>query len=709
MLFEEIPYIKPNEAFDKTFKGCIAYKKVFAIDEVKKAKIKYCTLGFGKCILNGVDISESKMISPISNFYKTLWFLETDITQYLQPGQNEIIFILNGGYFNEAVDTVWKLNEQPFRDYQQLKAIIEFEDGKTICTDNSWEYTKRTPFIFSQTRCGEYFDSRINYSEWQKVATDRKLKLGKLRKYSCEPIIEKEEIFANKIIKLQNNCYVFDFGVNFAGYLKIEKNLALNQEFTIQYAENLDGEDILTKCACEHYFDSVIQTDKLIGNGEFIKWTPSFNYHGFRYVKISSNMPYDIDGISAVRIIQDIPMNFKFNCSDKFLVTLIDMYVNSIYSNTFNMLTDCPTREKLGWFNDAFGSAESLAYLFDVRGFYKKYLQDILDAVDEEGNFPCMLPACEWGYKTWNGFPMSAIVFEIPYQYYKVYGDNTLLKKAFKYFNKIIDFEFRRVNEKGLLFRGLYDWVGQFENMFEPPTPSELTDSAIFSYCLDICKQTAEMLNEDVNKYSVLNNLIKMRIIENYLDDEGKCVVNAQTALSIMIHFGLYKDIKPLKQQLKELIEKKQFHHDCGTIGLKYLYSALSKCGLNDYAYKIITANGFPSYRDWVQAGETSLCETWCMDSSQNHHMFSTFTKFYIETLMGIQISEVGFSKIEFNPYFPENLTYLSYELKTIKGTIFCKWERVDGKINLTLNKPKGIEFLPLINNELVNCVIEEY
>ena len=709
MLFEQMPYIKANEPFDRGFKGCIAYKKVFDINELKKAKIKFNILGFGKCVLNGIDIFPSKMISPLSNFYKTLWYLEIDISKYLQVGKNEIMFILNGGYFNEAVDTVWKLNEQPFRDYQQLKAIIEFEDGESISTDDSWEYTKNTPFVFSQTRCGEYYDSRLGYSAWNNVAVEEKLNLGKLRKFNCEPIVEKEEINVKNSWKLHDSCFVLDFGVNFAGYIRVEKQLELNQELVIEYAENLSGQDILNKCACEHYFDAVIQTDKLIGNGELIKWSPTFNYHGFRYVKIASNQPFDITGITAIRLVQDISLNFKFNCSDEFLNKLIEMYVNSIYSNTFNMITDCPTREKLGWFNDAFGSAECLTYLFDVRKFYKKYLQDILDAVDEEGNFPCMLPVCEWGRNTWNGFPMSAILFEIPYQYYKVYGDSSLLKKAFKYFNKVIDFELSRVNQNGLLFRGLYDWVGPYENIFAPPTPSELTTSAIFIYCLEICKETAEILNENSNKYSVLSDLIKLRIMDIYLDKEERCVINAQTAVAIMIHFGLYNDILPLKKQLKGLIEDKQFHHDCGTIGLKYLYSALSKCDLNDYAYKIITASGFPSYRDWVDAGETSLCENWWMTSSQNHHMFSTFIKFYIESLMGIKITESGFSKIEFNPFFPENLNYLSYELKTTNGIIYVNWNRENDKINLTVKKPKEIKFFTSLNKDLINYMIEEY
>ena len=700
-------YIKPNEPFDASYKGCIAYRKNFYVTDVKRASLIFNSLGFAKCFLNGTEVNIGKFVSPVSDYNKTLWYSRISVSDYLRVGENELLFILSGGYYNEAVKTVWKLNEQPFRDYQKLYAEIVIDGKKILTTDGTWQYTKNTPYIFSQLRCGEYYDARIEYSGWQPVVAEQKPVSLKMRRLNVEPVIEREKIFPVEVSKTDNNAFVFDFGRNIAGYLEFEGFLDAGQELVAEYAENLMDNDILNKCKCEFYFDAVIQTDRLIGNGKRIKWSPSFNYHGFRYVKVSSQRQFETGGIKAVRIMQTFATDYSFECSDAFLNSLSKMYKNSVRSNAFYMLTDCPTREKLGWFNDAFGSAECIAYFFNIKKFYKKYFQDVIDAVSENGDFPCMMPVCEWGAKTWNGMPMSAVVFDIPYQFYKVYGDSSLLKKGYKYFRKIIDFELTRVNENGLLYRGLYDWAGPYKDIFAPPTPSELTDSAIFFYCINISEITAEILckEKDRKKYADLSATFKTRIKNRYLDSRGICTVNSQTAVAVMIRFGLYDDLKPLKTQLKTLVEKNGFHHDCGTIGLKYLYSALAICDLDSYAYRILTADGFPSYRDWYNAGETSLCESWELDSSQNHHMFSTFMKFYLERLMGIRNVGVAFDKVEIDPFFPSDMTYMKCRLKTVKGTIFIRWQKTDEKIKMIIKKPKSIEIVKTADNAEVTVM----
>ena len=62
----------------------------------------------------------------------------------------------------------------------------------------------------------------------------------------------------------------------------------------------------------------------------------------------------------------------------------------------------------------------------------------------------------------------------------------------------------------------------------------------------------------------------------------GICSINKQTAVAMLIYFDIYDDFEALKMQLKELVEKQNFHHDCGMVGLRYLYRALSKCGLQE-------------------------------------------------------------------------------------------------------------------------------
>jgi alpha-L-rhamnosidase len=164
----------------------------------------------------------------------------------------------------------------------------------------------------------------------------------------------------------------------------------------------------------------------------------------------------------------------------------------------------------------------------------------------------------------------------------------------------------------------------------------------------------------------------------------------------MMIYFGLYDDIAPLASQLKRLVEEKDFHHECGMVGLRYLYIALNKAGLQEYAFKIINANGFPSYRAWVDDGATTLYEYWDSTTSKNHHMYSDFMSWMIKTILGIspELSAPGFGRVHLSPYFFDGLQFAEGYSDTVNGKIEVRWERKAGSVELTVNVPRGMEVI---------------
>ena len=132
----------------------------------------------------------------------------------------------------------------------------------------------------------------------------------------------------------------------------------------------------------------------------------------------------------------------------------------------------------------------------------------------------------------------------------------------------------------------------------------------------------------------------------------------------MMIYFDLYDDVAPLASQLARLVEEKDFHHECGMVGLRYLYLALNKAGLAEYAYKILNAKGFPSYRAWVEDGATALYEYWDATTSKNHHMYSDFMSWIIKTVLGIApcADAPGFKRVNVSPFFFEDLDFATNE-----------------------------------------------
>ena len=181
---------------------------------------------------------------------------------------------------------------------------------------------------------------------------------------------------------------------------------------------------------------------------------------------------------------------------------------------------------------------------------------------------------------------------------------------------------------------------------------------------------------------------------ERYLASDGTCTIDKQTAVAMMIYFDLYDDITPLATQLARLVEEKDFHHECGMVGLRYLYIALNKAGLTEYAYKIINAKGFPSYRAWVEDGATTLYEYWDGTTSKNHHMYSDFMSWMIKTVLGIApcLSAPGFARVDITPFFFEDLDFAEGYCDTVRGRVSVRWEREEEKIRLTVRAAKDMD-----------------
>ena len=65
----------------------------------------------------------------------------------------------------------------------------------------------------------------------------------------------------------------------------------------------------------------------------------------------------------------------------------------------------------------------------------------------------------------------------------------------------------------------------------------------------------------------------------------GRCTVESQCAISMMIMAGLYDDKQVLCDQLTEVVEGDEYKLTCGMVGIQYIYDALSESGRGDIAY----------------------------------------------------------------------------------------------------------------------------
>jgi alpha-L-rhamnosidase len=132
-------------------------------------------------------------------------------------------------------------------------------------------------------------------------------------------------------------------------------------------------------------------------------------------------------------------------------------------------------------------------------------------------------------------------------------------------------------------------------------------------------------------------------------------------------------------------------------VGLRYLYPALDRCGLQDYAYKILTADGYPGYKVWLEKDATTLWETWHGETSKNHHMYSSFMGWMIGTLAGINLTfdDPAYGTIELRPFLPDGLDWVKATMKTPYGKITSDCRRSgDGTPVYSYTAPDAIHII---------------
>ena len=247
--------------------------------------------------------------------------------------------------------------------------------------------------------------------------------------------------------------WVVDFGQNMAGFSTLRVTGEAGTTVTLQHTEMLDvngipdnvyypgdgasmtpnggpdgtgvdpsGAHVPTTCGMidsnsggavrsgwysKGWFECANQTDQytLKGGGAEESYTPSFTYHGFRYVAVRG-LPADYtfmeDTIEAHFVHSDVPTTGMLTLPrlDAPPVSSTGSHngmsgaghnttdiLNKVWAATqwsqksqlWSIPTDCPQREKRGWMGDAHMSSSGLMFSSDAQSFHTNFLQNIND------------------------------------------------------------------------------------------------------------------------------------------------------------------------------------------------------------------------------------------------------------------------------------------------------------------------------------------
>jgi alpha-L-rhamnosidase len=248
------------------------------------------------------------------------------------------------------------------------------------------------------------------------------------------------------------------------------------------------------------------------------------------------------------------------------------------------------------------------------------------------------------------------------------------------------------ISENHLLDFGIDDHKSIFTH-----TEGAYISSAYFGWFAGIMEDVAGILGFEADKikYRLLQDNIAKSFHKRYFDaNQNKYGNGGQTQMALALACGMVPNqlIKPVFKNLVLEIEQRDYHFDCGVVGLRKMIDVLIEFDRKDILYKMADQKDFPSFGNWIEQGATTMWQNWDGSQSRNHIMFGSIGDYLYYGLAGINpvVEEPGFKLIKLNPQFPEDLTHLKSGHKTKYGWIKTHWKKAGGKIDYELSVPEN-------------------
>ncbi len=651
------------------------FRKKFYIEKgLKSAEMAVCGLGMGMYYLNGAAVTGDVLLTPITKYDSRVLFNRYTVTGHLQKGENVFGAVLGNGLYHCKYST-WNFDKAPWRDVPKMLfcLTLTFQDGtvEKICSDTTWK-THPSPTLWNEPLGGEEYDAAAEQPGWNDVGFDdsawRPTKIAKapggiLIPMELPPIRITKRLTGQKV-----SDTVWDFGENLSGWVKIrvrgQKGASIKLEFSEIYR---DGE-IDPSHLCIYTKDIPHGDSYHLKGGGIEEWAPMFQYHGFRWCRTEIKGEVEILSLCAEVLHTDLPLHGDFSCSDDMLNQIHAATGRTTLGNFHGLPTDCPHREQNGWTGDACVSAEQCLMNYEMVSAYQKWMNDFKDVQRPSGQLPGIVPTGGWGYNWGSGPAWDSALILIPYYVYRYTGTLSLIAQMWENMNRYMDYIDSMATDYLCCF-GLGDWC-------PPPKtkvcPTELTDTAYYYVMAKTMSECAALMKEEEagERYRALAEHIRQAFRRRFWLGMSELFETNQTAVACAIYQGLLNadEIPGAAARLASLVRENDYHIDCGMLGTKYIFSALSENGYADVAYRMVVNPTMPSYAYWINNGLTTLGERWNLDvpASRFHHMFSEVDLWFYRHLAGIQPLESGFAKVKIEPCFVEGIHWVKARHKGI-------------------------------------------
>ena len=747
------PAAKWIESGDSSSPNAPVFYKEFLPDsgrQILTARLYISGLGLFEAYINDEKLGADTFFNPgESDPRKTVYYCVYDLTEHIRGGKNTVSFILgNGQYTNYRIhrQTGRYCKTDDSRSETEVagmfgrpkglaQIVLNYSDGRReiIGTDESWVCIK-SPITENSWYGGEDYDARLEDDckdgGFAALVPFSEIPRGKLIAREFEPIAVQEIIPPEKITvrKIGESggfsTYLADMGRNGAGVPEINVySDKPGQKITLYPAEvdtfdGYGGHINQASCTQSASDRGELIYDTYITKGEGLEtYRPRFCYHGYRYLEVTAP--------SEILITND---NFKgyllrtknrktgfFESNDEILNGINALTERSIESNMFSAFTDCPQIEKLGWLETSWLMFDSMAQTYDISSWIPKIIRDTVDSQCENGKIAAIAP--EYfrigGLNedlNWNG----SIIFAA-WQYYMTYADPAIFSdENYSAMKRYMSYLEANAEQDGLIYRGeMGDW-GEMTKYGK--TPVVLVETTAYYRMAVIMAEIADLKNDSEASahYAKLSEKIKKAFHGNRecYNPEHLYGSGTQSGYGCVLYSGIAnsEDRSEALKRLVRAVEAADFHLTSGEVGLRQVFSALAEGGRSDVVYKMVTNPTMPSYRYFLERGQTTLPEYWNfeelwygMTRSRNHAMMGHVKEWLIKYLGGIIPGAAGYERVTVKPTATDGLNRVSAAADTVRGKIISEWSiSAEGVFALELTLPVGVEakvYLPKIGN----------
>ena len=696
------------------FRSCPQFLKTFSVNNEKKDQsylLHVNSLGYHEVYFNGKKINEDVLSPAVSQFDKRSLGVTYDVTSLIGRGENNIVLWLGSGWYNEGFPGV--IGDGPLAK-AQLERVNGVEKEVVLVTDESWSGRESEYTRFANWKSGNYGGEVIsgNLEKRDQVFTSpRELVWDKATVVEV-PVHEvtPQMVECNRIMKTfvpievqpyGEKAFLVDMGTTLTGWFEIDfQKLTESQEVVLEYSDHLDNNgQLVNQNQIDHYIAS--------GSGKEV-FKNKFNYHGFRYVKISNlDAAPQLSSMKAHLIHTDFEITSKFECSDPELNRIHDMIFYTLQCLSLGgYLVDCPQLERLGYGGDGNASTVTAQTMFNLAPLYTNWLQAWGDVIKEDGSMPHVAPTphSAGGGPYWCGFIISA-----SWNYYQRYGDIRILEKYYPVMQKWLGYV-EKYSIDGLLkrwpdteYRNWYlgDWATP-SGVGDPNSGDirsvDLVNNCYISVCFSQMQDIAKTLNklEDVKLYAEKKKVLNKTIHETFYDAEkGYYSTGSQIDIAFPILAGVPSaDIcESLTNVMIERTEKNYNGHlDAGLVGIPVLMEWASKVIQPDFIYSMLKKKTFPGYLYMLESGGITTWEHWGGQRSRIHNCYNGVGEWFYQVVGGIRSipGKVAYCEFVVDPQIPKGVNWAKTSFESPRGMISVNWQVSEGNMKTEVQVPNG-------------------